>query len=70
VSVERHWSQVPDEVRTSMAMFDLIARKLCIITRSELGAVTPRVPWFGGTGFVSGAPQGWFKPRLRPKDFV
>ena len=29
VSVERHWSQVPDEVGTSRAMFDLSARKLC-----------------------------------------
>ena len=54
----------------SRAMFDLRARKLCITTMSELGAITPRVPWFGGTGLVSGAPQGWFKPRLRPKDFA
>ena len=27
------------------------------------------VPWFGGTGLVPDAPQGWFKPRLRPKRF-
>jgi hypothetical protein len=33
--------------------------------RSELGAVTSRVPWFGDTGLVSGAPQGWFKPPKR-----
>ena len=41
-----------------------------VTTRVEFGAVTPRVPWFGGTGLVSDAPQGWFNPRLRPKDFA
>ena len=43
-------------------------KKANVTTRVEFGAVTPRVPWFGGTGLVSGAPQGWFKLRLRPKD--
>ena len=54
VSVERHWSQVPDEVRTSRAMFDLRARKLCITTRSELGAVNPK-----------GSMVRWYWARLR-----
>ena len=28
-----------------------------VTTKVELGAFTPRVSWFGGTGFVSGAPK-------------
>jgi hypothetical protein len=45
-----------------------VRQQLCITTRSELGAVNPKgsmVRWY-----CSGPPQGWFKPRLRPKDFV
>ena len=76
LSVVPWYDKKYDNLRSRVVLFSAFWMKkydnlrLHAVVRQLAVGLTSRITWFCGTGLVSGAPQDWFKPRLRPKDFA